>query len=498
MTKIKFDPILGRVREDDKLYVEADFGGKAVVATDPGTPTAAIFYICTETGTYTNFDNQAADVLDRFYWNTTTSAWDLIPYEQSYIQFVNTDPDGVGTPASGKVFVGTYQDRIWIKKSSGVIQYLAAAEDFNWYGVEWDVTVSSPDCTRIGNMSLHASLPVHNKIYACLLNDDGTENYKLNPTDWSKKLTGGDSDLTGADGQVMICFPAHYFKSEVEGDTRRLKVSEYSLDGYTYVAQQYISAYEAALNRTDSKLASVKNATATYRGGNNDATNDANDATLLGMPATLISRTNFRTYARARGAGWQMYNYNAHNILTYFFVIEYATRNSQKAVNASLDASGYKQGGLGDGVTNIDSGLWNTWKSYYPFITCGTSDSLGTGSGEVDYEMPAGYGAVLTTHVNRYRGIEMPFGHINKNADGINVRIGADSDGDPTSKVYVSNDVSKWNDTVYTDMSLLAQLPRANGYIAEMVAGGIVPIATGGGSTTYWCDYLYTSLPASG
>lgn len=129
MTKVKFDPILGRVREDDKLYVEADFGGKAVVATDPGTPTAAVFYICTETGTYTNFDNQAADVLDRFYWNTTTSAWDLIPYEQSYIQFVNTDPDGVGTPASGKVFVGNYAGKLWIKDENDVVEYYARLTD---------------------------------------------------------------------------------------------------------------------------------------------------------------------------------------------------------------------------------------------------------------------------------------------------------------------------------------------------------------------------------
>jgi len=367
-----------------------------------------------------------------------------------------------------------------------------------WYGVEWSTIVNSPDLTRIGSTTLHQALPIQNGMYACLLADNGSENYKLNPNDWALKLTGGASDLSGADGQVMIYIPAFYFKAEVEFNTRRWKISQYALDGYTLMPAQYISAYEATVQRSTSKLASVKNTDIDYRGGNNDATNDANDATLLGMPASLISRTNFRTYARNRGAGWEMYNYPAHLSISILFTIEYATHNSQKAVNAALDGSGYKQGGLGAGVSNLSSSLWSTWKAYYPFIACGTANSLASGTGEVAFEMPAGYGATLTTQVNKYRGIELPFGHIWKNTDGINVRIGADSDADPTSKVYVSNDVSKWNDTVYTDMDLIGELPRANGYVKEVISGNILPLSTGAGDSTYWCDYFYTSLPASG
>ena len=392
-------------------------------------------------------------------------------------------------------------DNVFIERD-GAVRRIPKSQfisyDDEWYGVEWSTAVTSPACTRIGLASLHQSLPIHNGMYACVLNDAGTENYKLNPTNWALKLTGGASDLTGADGQVMIYIPAHYFKAEVEGVTRRLKLSQYALAGFTLVPAQYVSAYEAALNRSTSKLASVKNATATYRGGDNNATNDATDATLLGMPATSISRTNFRTYARARGTGWEMYNYPVHNILTYLFVVEFATRNSQKAVNAALDGSGYKQGGLGDGVTNIDSSLWSTWKAYNPFIACGISNSLASGTGQVAYDMPAGYGATLTTYVNRYRGIELPFGHIWKNADGVNVRIGADSDADPTSKVYVSESPADWNDANYTNYVLKGQIPRANAYITEMISGECVPVATGGGSTNYWADYFYASLPASG
>ena len=45
---------------------------------------------------------------------------------------------------------------------------------------------------------------------ACLLNDDGSVNYYLNPNDWSKKITGEASNLDGTDGQVMIEIPEHY------------------------------------------------------------------------------------------------------------------------------------------------------------------------------------------------------------------------------------------------------------------------------------------------
>lgn len=367
-----------------------------------------------------------------------------------------------------------------------------------YYGVEWSTAVSSPDCTRIGAAALHAALPIHKAMRAVLLLDSGAVNYALDPSDWTKKLTGGASNLTGTDGQVMIEIPAHYFKYDADGTTRRLLISQLPLPGYIYIPKLYISAYEAALSRSTLKLASVKNTTTDFRGGNNTSAWDAEDRTLLARPVTNLSRTNFRAYARNRGANWQMYNYLVHNVLSYLFVIEFATRNSQKAVNAALDGNGYRQGGLGAGVTNLNSTNWNTWNSYNPFVACGYSDSLASGTGEVALALPSGYGAVLTTYVNRYRGIENPFGHIWKNADGINVRIGADSDADPTSKVYITNDATLWNDSNYTGFTLMGQIPRTDGYITQMIAGNMMPLAVGGGSTTFWCDYFYTSLPGSG
>ena len=111
------------------------------------------------------------------------------------------------------------------------------ADATDWYGVEWtvDSALPLPGCTRIGSLALHLSLPVQNGMYGCLLNDDGTENYKLFPTNWAFKEDGvTPSVLDGTDGQVMVYIPGFYFRHEVAGAIRRWKISNASLPGFDY------------------------------------------------------------------------------------------------------------------------------------------------------------------------------------------------------------------------------------------------------------------------
>ena len=383
---------------------------------------------------------------------------------------------------------------------------LGATVNPDWYGVEWLTTDLSPDVTRIASsvsaMSLHASLPIQSKRVAALKRDDGSINYYLKADDWSKKVDGTASDLTGIDGQVMVKNPAHYAQYVTAGFLRQVKWSEQMQTGFHFVDTSWTSAYEAALNRTNLKLASVVNTTADYRGGNNNAAWDAAANSLLGQPATNTSRTNYRTYARNRGAGWQMYTYQAHKEMWWSFVIEFATRDSQKPVNAALTVDGYKQGGIGIGVTDANSSEWSAFNSYSPFIPCGASNSLGNSSGEVSKIIPdfGGVGVNKTFAVNRYRGVEMPFGHIWKNCDGINIKIQSDAAGG-LSEAWTSDNPATWNDSNYVGYANKGLLPRANGYISEAIfgdGGEFLPKVAAGGSSTYYCDYFYTSLPATG
>lgn len=376
-----------------------------------------------------------------------------------------------------------------------------------WIGVEWYITDSSPDVTRIGNLNLHKAVnhPIKKQMVTALKKADGSVNYYLKPDDWTKKADGTASNLDGTDGNVMTKLAVGYWCFVTAGDLRQVKYSEHmqpATAGWFFVGPMWVGSFEGSLNRTNNKYASVVNTSADYRGGNNNAAWDAQSNSLLGTPATAISRTNFRTYARNVGAGYEMYFYKAHKFLWWSFVLQYATRNSQKPVNTNLTAEGYFQGGLGNGVTMASSTAWNNFNSYYPFIKCGSSNSLGNGSGEVSVDIPdfGGAGITLTFTVNRFNGIENPFGHIWKNCDGINIKIQADADGGE-SQVWTSDDPATWNDSDYTGYTNRGLLPRANGYMSEALfgAGGeFVPSAAVGGSTTYYCDYFSTSIPASG
>ena len=382
-----------------------------------------------------------------------------------------------------------------------------------WYGFQIDEANSSPDVTRIAGadgMILHRAdqSPIQNAIKGCILKDDGTVNYYLKADDWSKKADGTASKRDGSDGQVMIEWPDFYYKVEMNTPSagkHQFKFCPYPLAGYTKVPKHYVSAYEAALYRPTNKLSSVINISADYRGGTNNAAWDAAANSLLGKPVTNVNRTNFRTYARNRGTGWNQYGYNDHKWLYWLFVLSYATLNSQKAVSATLDSNGFRQGGLGNGVSNANSTEWNNFCGYNPFIPCGASDSLGNGSGEVNYTVTdfGGAGVNRTFTVPRFLGHENPFGHVWKILDGININIQAAGSGGE-SQVFVADNPSAWNDANYTGYTNRGLMHRANGYMNKALLGAgaeFVPSEagiSGSGTGTYYCDYFYTSIPASG
>lgn len=377
-----------------------------------------------------------------------------------------------------------------------------------YYGIEWDSNVANPACTRIGRPELHVSLPVQSGMRRCILKDDGTVNYYLHATDSTKRDNGAPANLDGTDGQVMVEIPAHYRKFEVDGSVHRCFISQHALPGFHLVPLCYRSAYEAAIDRTVSsapKLASVVNTSAEFRGGSNAASWDGTYRSLLGLPGTSTSLTNYRAYARRRGeagkngAGWNCDVYDIQKICFWLYAIEYANLNNQAAYNAEPTSEGYKQGGLGAGVTTLVSATWNTFNSYNPFVPCGYTNSLGNRSGIVAFVMPQEYGS-LTVQVPSYRGLENPFGHVWSWTDGVKVRIQSNSDGG-MSELYVCEDPANFQSNNYDNYQLRGLLPRTEGYVKRELIGEYgenMPAELGGSSSTYFCDYFYTSIPETG
>lgn len=380
-----------------------------------------------------------------------------------------------------------------------------------YYGVQINVNVADPALTRVGRPELHVTLPVQSLMRRCLINDSGEVVTYLHPTDSTKTDTGATADLTGTTGQVMVEIPKHYRKFEFDGTTITVLISLYNLPGFHEVPKMYRSAYEATIDRTASatpKLASVVNKTANFRGGNNNAEWDSTYRSLLGLPATATSLTNFRKYARNRGeaglngCGWNCDLYAAQLATYWLYVIEYANLNCQAAYNAEPTSEEYKQGGLGNGVTTLDSTKWNAYNSYYPFIPCGTTNSLGNRTGVIEFTMPDEYdtGVVTKVSVPSYRGIENPFGHLWSWTDGCKCEIQSEADG-AKSKFYVCDDPAKFQDSSYNDYDLRGELPRKEGYVKCLMVGEHgenMPTEVGGSSTTYFADYFNTNIPASG
>ena len=371
-----------------------------------------------------------------------------------------------------------------------------------YYGVEWDITVSNPKPTRVGKMELNKELPLQNMMRNCILDDNGKVVYYLNANDSTKRDTGAAADLTGKDGMMETELPDMYVRFEMDGNKCRHLQSTQPLPGFHLWRKGYIGSVEATVQRSTNKLASVCSTDVDYRGGNNNASYDGTYRSLLGLPATSISLNDFRTKARNRGSvEWNCNLYRLHKMLWWLFAVEYANFDSQATFNAALDENGYRQGGLGAGVTTLALDIWSSYNGNNPIIPCGVTNSLGNHTGTVDYNVIGSDGATLKTFaVPRYRGIENPFGHIWKWTDGCKCIIQSEASG-ALSKFYVCDDPAKFTASGVGNNDYRGDLPRKEGIVKALILGEdgeIMPLEVGGGSTTYFCDYFYTNIPSSG
>ena len=375
---------------------------------------------------------------------------------------------------------------------------LSRNENELWYGVKFDLAnSSSPDGVRTGNMEMHKTLPIQSKIRGCTINNvDNVKKY-LKADDWTKWEDGTviAQDSSQISPEMMVEIPEHYRLLVATPDnTVEVRMSEYNLPGYTKVEKKYIGAYEGMTSETlPNLLRSISNTK--YK------------------PKVSTTRNQFQAFARenSRTNNWNIYTYDAHRDLTWLFVVEYATLNSQKAFNANLTAEGYHQGGLGDGVTS--GTVTVNGVTTYSFVPCGTTNSLGNGTGIIEYthtntNAEGASTGTKVVNVPRYRGIENPFGHVWKNVIDV-VVAGTDN------SVYICKDYTKFGTFEGGDNPTAEQLIAAgyelqdfkestitSQYVKKLVNNNqadLFPTVVGNGAsaTTYYCDYHWTSATAT-
>lgn len=366
-------------------------------------------------------------------------------------------------------------------------------EEFDWYGVSWSETSSNPDCTRIGNMDMHRSLPIQSMMKGYLYFKDGSPLYrmlKLNDS-WTKcenYSAGGwrdvDTLLEDNNINVMIKIPEFWWIDDyIEStETHNLKICPHAKPGWHHHKEAYVSAYEGYIDGNY------------YRSSKNK------------IPSVNFTRSTVRPKARANGLGnsWNIYTYNEHRAICHLFLIEYATRNSQKAVNTALTVEGFRQGGLGSGCTTGTVTI--NGATTYSFIPTGSSDSLGSGSGEVTVTIQqtdsSGSNTTTTTRkCNRYRGIENPFGHVWKHTDDV-------------ISVYISDYSARFWYKCDSPDHFGDSISNGNPYYKNITANAVVTgyktkIVTtstcdffalscnNGSETTYWHDYNWDNTDGS-
>lgn len=366
-------------------------------------------------------------------------------------------------------------------------------EEFDWYGVSWSETSSNPDCTRIGNMDMHRSLPIQSMMKPYIItginNPYGQElllqvNDDFQTTIFSAQNNTQWQIVTRSTDQMFVKIPEFWYIDDYSpsSKTHNLKICPHNKPGWYHHKEAFVSAYEGYLD--GDRYSSIKNK----------------------IPTANVTRENLRSLVRVNGfsgeSKWNIYTYEEHRAICHLFLVEYATRNSQKAVNTELTPEGFRQGGLGSGCTT--GAVTINGATTYSFIPTGSSDSLGSGSGEVTVTIQqtdsSGSNTTTTTRkCNRYRGIENPFGHIWKHTDDV-------------ISVYQSTyKVRTWYKSMQPDQfatnknssykSLRSTTTVVGGYKTEISATPtcdfFAAACTNGSETTYWCDYNWDNTDTS-
>ena len=362
-------------------------------------------------------------------------------------------------------------------------------EEFDWYGVSWSETSSNPDCTRIGNMDMHRSLPIQSmmKPFAFQTQPVNKDQFVPLKENFTEAMYGhvnnGEAGQVASTVNVMIKIPEFWYVDDYTPGTKthNLKICPHAKPGWHHHKEAYVSAYEAFNFGNKGRLISMKSV----------------------VPTVNFTRTNGRTWARANGfdgeAKWNLYTYEEHRAICHLFLVEYATRNSQKAVNTALTPEGFRQGGLGSGCTTGTATIngAQTWS----FIPTGSSDSLGSGSGEVTVtiqqtDSSGSNTSTITRKCNRYRGIENPFGHIWKHTDDI---ISIYEGGWRTYYKSIKPDQFATNKN--NSYKPLTSAAVVTGYKTEIrvtpTCDFFAEACTNGSETTYWCDYNWDNTDTS-
>lgn len=295
----------------------------------------------------------------------------------------------------------------------------------------------------------------------------GALKYKLDKMDWSRKADGTPSNLTGTDGDVMVKIPAFFIKVTRQSNGKpKFEIDDTIPDLYGSNGKPGFMVHPA-FKKPNGQIRPYF-LWGAYKG--------YVQGTQLRSVAGVLPTVN-KTKASFQDASRQgrNINYGISSIyekwaIQLLFYTEFGTLDSQEACGRGIVDMTWE-----DGLTN------NT-----ELRLTGQSNALGDRSGYLDNGNGNGKCSM------RYRGIEDLWGNVWEFISGVLLT--------DTGWRY-TNDHSKMD--VASSMALYSKdmtQKVTNGYITDMeypvgLEWTFMPKATGGGSSTYYCDYYWSHDP---
>ena len=252
--------------------------------------------------------------------------------------------------------------------------------------------------------------------------------------------------VTDSQGNVFMRIPKFYIRKDVTANKYQPIISEEQLPGFylPFVFWDFanerelpyvdIGKYKASLSADGTKLESKTG------------------------KAPLVEKNivEFRDLAKANGAGYQIMDIHAVDVIQTLFRVEFGTMNSQSVHPGLIGVGTAVNTGGTDAVT-------------------ASSGAMGT-SGAFQF---------------KYRGIEDPWGNVYEWIDGININ---------NLQSWVCENAEDYMSNVFAEpyKKLAYVNHNENGWVTEMgfdqnYPFAEFPIAIGGSASTYYADHYYQS-----
>lgn len=246
------------------------------------------------------------------------------------------------------------------------------------------------------------------EVFVCRLKDNDSNFY----------IDGSPAVLTGQEGDVMVVFLEFWYKWYKVDDNRFLyHFADHDIDGtYIHVPASLVGAYKGYVS--SNRLYSWSDVT----------------------PTTNVSLSDFRSYAKARGTGFQVIDFQQHCVIAMMLYAKYKTRNLQ--------------GVLGPGGAGSS-----------PVATTGSSNATG--------------GVDTKNESSKYvcgLGLEGVFGGIFEWVEGVEINNRVWKITDPDGSIR--------NVNAGTSNGWITNIAAENGPFFDMV-----PTNVGGSGSTHYSDY---------